>query len=114
MSSEGLTLTGETTGPIVDGHRKADLVQVLSQSINICKEQVYPRFYYFLSNQVIAVGDGANDLMMLAVSGLGIAFNAKPKVQEAAQCRINRPSLMNVLYFLGFCDSDINHFLSVA
>ena len=49
---------------------------------------------------------------MLASSGLGIAFNAKPKVQEQSHCRINSPSLLNVLYFLGFDDSQIDSLLS--
>jgi phosphoserine phosphatase len=44
---------------------------------------------------------------MLASAGLGIAFNAKPKVQQQAQVRINQPSLLNVLYILGFSDDEI-------
>ena len=70
VSSDGLTLTGETVGPIVDAERKAELLEVIAQAENVTLDQV------------IAVGDGANDLLMLAKSGLGIAFNAKPRVQE--------------------------------
>lgn len=70
MSWDGKTLTGETVGPVVDGIRKAELLDVLAQA-----EGVTPK-------QVIAVGDGANDLWMLNKAGLGIAFNAKPRVQQ--------------------------------
>lgn len=70
VSWDGKTLTGETVGPIVDGIRKAELLDVLAQA-----EGVTPK-------QVIAVGDGANDLWMLNKAGLGIAFNAKPRVQQ--------------------------------
>ena len=70
MSADGKTFTGETVGPIVDGVRKAELLDVIAQA-----EGVTPK-------QVIAVGDGANDLWMLNKAGLGIAFNAKPRVQE--------------------------------
>ncbi|KAJ3189514.1 hypothetical protein HDU85_003145 [Gaertneriomyces sp. JEL0708] len=93
-SSDGQTLTGETVGPIVDGMRKAELLEVIAQA-----EAVTPE-------QVIAVGDGANDLWMLAAAGLGIAFNAKPKVQKEARARINQTSLRNVLYLLGYTDDD--------
>jgi phosphoserine phosphatase SerB len=89
-SPDGLTLTGEVTGPIVDGERKAELLDVIAQAESLVHEQV------------IAVGDGANDLWMLAKAGLGIAFNAKPRVQERAPARINQSSLRNVLYLLGY------------
>jgi phosphoserine phosphatase len=57
-------------------------------------------------DQVVAVGDGANDLLMLGKAGLGIAFNAKPRVQEQARTRINQKSLKYVLYLLGYTDED--------
>ncbi|KAI8909380.1 HAD-like domain-containing protein [Powellomyces hirtus] len=94
VTADGQTLTGETHGPIVDGMRKAELLEVIAQAESIGPEQV------------IAVGDGANDLWMLAAAGLGIAFNAKPKVQKEARARINQTSLRNVLYLLGYTDDD--------
>lgn len=95
ISEDGLTLTGRVTGEIVNGERKAALLSVISQF------ECVPR------DQVIAVGDGANDLLMLAAAGLGIAFNAKPKVQAQAQVRLNTPSLLNILYFLGFTEKEV-------
>ncbi|ORX95274.1 phosphoserine phosphatase serb [Basidiobolus meristosporus CBS 931.73] len=94
VSSDGLTLTGETVGPIVDGQRKAELLEVIAQAESVTLDQV------------IAVGDGANDLWMLAAAGLGIAFNAKPKVQERASTRINQKSLKYVLHLLGYTDEE--------
>ncbi|KAL0079166.1 HAD-like domain-containing protein [Phycomyces blakesleeanus] len=95
VSSDGLTLTGETTGPIVDGIRKAELLDVIAQAEGITL------------NQVVAVGDGANDLPMLNTAGLGIAFNAKPRVQEQARARINQKSLKYVLTLLGYSEKDM-------
>ncbi|KAI8376813.1 HAD-like domain-containing protein [Blakeslea trispora] len=94
VSSDGLTLTGKTVGPIVDGVRKAELLEVIAQAEGLTL------------NQVIAVGDGANDLWMLNKAGLGIAFNAKPRVQEQAKARINQKSLKYVLTLLGYSDRD--------
>ncbi|KAK4527892.1 hypothetical protein GAYE_SCF46G5825 [Galdieria yellowstonensis] len=87
-------LTGRTVGPIVDAQRKADLLQTLAQMEHIT------------CDQVIAVGDGANDLPMLSKAGLGIAFNAKPAVQEAANFRINIRKLDAILYFLGIPEKE--------
>eukprot|EP00158_Paraphelidium_tribonemae_P005165 Partr_v1_DN27200_c2_g1_i1_m16054 putative phosphoserine phosphatase len=95
VSPDGQTLVGETVGPVVDAERKAELLEVIAQAEGISTEQV------------IAIGDGANDLFMLAAAGLGIAFNAKPKVQEKARTRINQKSLENVLYLLGHSDDEI-------
>ncbi|GAB0491957.1 hypothetical protein MMPV_003213 [Pyropia vietnamensis] len=86
--------TGRTVGPVVNAQRKADLLMTIAQQERISLKQV------------IAVGDGANDLPMLAVAGLGIAFNAKPAVQAAASFRINQRSLGSVLYLLGFSEDD--------
>lgn len=63
---------------------------------------------------MFAVGDGANDLMMLAAAGTGIAFNAKPKVQENASVRLNQPSLKNVLYLLGLKAAEIRDILETV
>jgi phosphoserine phosphatase len=64
--------------------------------------------------QILAVGDGANDLAMLGASGLGIAFCAKPKVQKEAQCRLNSGNLLDVLYFLGFSQKGIQGLLNAS
>ena len=88
-------LTGNYVGEIVDGPRKAALLRQIAD-----KEQVDIA-------QTIAVGDGANDLPMLATAGLGIAFHAKPKVTANAQQAINTIGLDGVLYFLGFKDSQL-------
>ncbi len=86
-------LTGNYLGDIVDGKRKAELLRLIAQveNVNI--------------NQTIAVGDGANDLPMLSIAGLGIAFHAKPKVKENAQQSISTIGIDGVLYFLGYKDS---------
>ncbi|KAI7900110.1 HAD-like domain-containing protein [Cokeromyces recurvatus] len=95
VSSDGLTLTGKTVGPIVDGIRKAELLEVIAQAEGLSLKQV------------IAVGDGANDLWMLNKASLGIAFNAKPRVQEQAGARINQQSLKYVLMLLGYTEQEM-------
>lgn len=89
-------LTGRYVGEIVDGRRKAELLKLIAQveNVNIA--------------QTIAVGDGANDLPMLATAGLGIAFHAKPKVKQTAEQSISTIGLDGVLYFIGFKDSFIS------
>jgi phosphoserine phosphatase len=89
-------LTGNYVGDIVDGKRKAELLRLIAQVEKIDLEQV------------IAVGDGANDLPMLNLAGLGIAFHAKPKVIANAQQSISTIGLDGVLYFLGFRDIHID------
>jgi len=89
-------LTGNYIGDIVDGKRKAELLRLIAQVEKIDLEQV------------IAVGDGANDLPMLNLAGLGIAFHAKPKVKANAQQSISTIGLDGVLYFLGFRDIHID------
>ncbi len=85
-------VTGEVTGAIVDGERKAELLRELAIDEGIDLEQV------------IAVGDGANDLPMLSIAGLGIAFRAKPLVQQSAEQSISTLGLDAILYLLGFSD----------
>lgn len=86
-------LTGRYVGEIVDGARKAELLRLLCQFEDIDIEQS------------IAVGDGANDLPMLNIAGLGIAFHAKPKVKESARQSISTIGLDGILYFVGLKDS---------
>ena len=86
-------LTGRYTGELVDGRRKAELLRLLCQFENIDLAQA------------VAVGDGANDLPMLNLAGLGIAFHAKPKVKATAEQSISTIGLDGILYFLGLKDS---------
>ncbi len=88
-------LTGRYLGEVVDGRRKAELLKLIAQVENVDIAQT------------IAVGDGANDLPMLATAGLGIAFHAKPKVKREAEQSLSTIGLDGVLYFLGFKDSFI-------
>ena len=89
-------LTGKYIGDIVDGQRKAELLKLIAQVEKVDLAQT------------IAVGDGANDLPMLSIAGLGIAFHAKPRVVANAKQAINTIGLDGVLYFLGFKDSYMN------
>lgn len=86
-------LTGKYRGEVVDGKRKAELLRLIAQVEKVDLAQT------------IAVGDGANDLPMLSLAGLGIAFHAKPRVVANAKQSINTLGLDGVLYFLGFKDS---------
>ena len=89
-------LTGRYLGDVVDGRRKAELLRLLCQveHINLA--------------QAVAVGDGANDLPMLGLAGLGIAYHAKPKVRAGARQSISSIGLDGILYFLGLKDSQID------
>lgn len=89
-------LTGRFLGDVVDGRRKAELLKLLCQfeNINIA--------------QTVAVGDGANDLPMIGLAGLGIAYHAKPKVKATADQNLSTIGLDGILYFLGLKDSQIN------
>ena len=89
-------ITGRYVGEIVDGKRKAELLRLIAQVENLNIKQT------------IAVGDGANDLPMLAAAGLGIAFHAKPKVKANADQSLSTIGLDGLLYFLGFKDSFIS------
>jgi phosphoserine phosphatase len=94
-SSQGM-LTGNVIPPIVNAQRKADLLDVIAQQENIELDQV------------IAIGDGANDILMLEKAGLGIAFNAKPTVREKADLAISQKNLKSVLYLLGLAEKDLS------
>ncbi len=82
-------LTGQVTGPIIDRAAKAKALREFAALESITIEQT------------VAIGDGANDLDMIAAAGLGIAFNAKPAVKAAADSSVSSPYLDSVLYLLG-------------
>ncbi len=88
-------LTGNVVGDIIDEHRKAELMRAIAAKEGISLEQV------------IAVGDGANDLPMLSAAGLGIAFRAKPVVKQHAPHALGNTSLDGILYLLGMRERDI-------
>ena len=88
-------LTGQILGGIVDRAGKANALRRFAEEVGVPLEQT------------VAVGDGANDIDMLSAAGLGIAFNAKPVVQEHADTRLTVPYLDAVLYFLGISREEI-------
>ena len=93
LEVENGKLTGRHVGDIVDGKRKAELLRLIAQVEN---ED---------TRQAVTVGDGANDLPMISIAGLGIAFHAKPKVKATAKQSISTIGLDGILYFLGYKDS---------
>jgi phosphoserine phosphatase len=95
LKIENGVVTGELQGEIIDAQAKENALVSLAE-----KEG-------FSLRQVVAVGDGANDIKMLAKAGLGIAFNAKPIVQRQAQASINLHDLRLILYFLGVNGKDL-------
>ena len=100
LAIENGKVTGEVKGIVVDGLRKAELLRELAALENLNLEQV------------IAVGDGANDLPMLNLAGLGIAFRAKPIVKESAEQAISTLGLDGILYLLGVRDRDSEELLT--
>jgi phosphoserine phosphatase len=88
-------LTGEVIGPIVNRQRKAELLEAMAAERHIPLAQV------------MAIGDGANDLDMLDRAGLGVAFCAKPVVRAQAGVALNHPRLDAVLYLMGMSDADV-------
>ena len=95
LGIENGVLTGEVIGPVIDRAAKAAALRefAVAQSISM--------------DQTIAIGDGANDLDMIAAAGLGIAFNAKPAVKAAADSSISQPYLDSVPYLLGISVEEI-------
>ena len=94
LEVEGGSLTGRVVGPVVNGERKAAILQSLADDEGI------------LLDQVIAVGDGANDILMLERAGLGVAFHAKEKLRAAADACISAGGLDAMLYLLGISDHE--------
>lgn len=88
-------LTGEIVGEIVDGKKKAALMEEIARKEGVTLDQV------------IAIGDGANDLPMITRAGLGIAFNAKPRVRAEAHYSITQKNLDSILYLLGITEKDL-------
>lgn len=88
-------VTGNVVGDIVDGDKKAVLLRELAKKENIALEQT------------IAVGDGANDLPMISIAGLGVAFNAKPVVRQKASNAISSVGLDGLLYLIGIHEREI-------
>jgi len=88
-------VTGRVVPPIVNGERKAELLAAIARREGISIEQV------------VAVGDGANDIPMLNLAGMGIAYRAKPRVRESAPHSISRPGLDGLLYLIGVRDRDL-------
>lgn len=88
-------VTGKVNGDIVNGERKAELLKLLAEKEGLSL------------SQVVAVGDGANDLPMLGLAGMGVAFRAKPKVKAAADFNVSFSGLDSILYLMGFNVVDI-------
>jgi phosphoserine phosphatase len=95
LESKGGFLTGGLVGPIIDRAAKATALRDFAA---IEKVEI---------EQTVAIGDGANDLDMIALAGLGIAFNAKPAVKAAADSAVSAPYLDSVLYLLGITREDV-------
>jgi phosphoserine phosphatase len=88
-------LTGRVIGPVIDRPGKAKALRDFAQQAGVPMEQT------------VAVGDGANDMDMLAAAGLGVAFNAKPALREVADASLNHPYLDTVLFILGITRGEI-------
>jgi len=95
LEIDGGKLTGQLAGPIIDRAGKAAALREFAAAAGVPL------------SQTVAVGDGANDLDMIATAGLGIAFNAKPAVRDAADASVNVPHLDAILHLLGISRHDV-------
>jgi phosphoserine phosphatase len=95
LEIRGGALTGRLTGPVIDRPGKADALRRFAAQAGVPV------------SQAIAVGDGANDLDMIAAAGLGVAFNAKQVVKDAADAAVSVPYLDSILYLLGISREDV-------
>jgi len=96
LEIEDGVVTGRVAGEIVDGEKKAELLEAIARTENISLDQV------------VAVGDGANDLPMLNIAGMGIAFHAKPLVRQSANHAVSHLGLDSILYLIGVRDRDLD------
>lgn len=101
LDIENGVVTGKVKGEIVTGEYKAQLLRQIAAKENISLEQT------------IAVGDGANDIPMLSIAGLGVAFHAKPIVKERAKHSISSVGLDGLLYLMGISDTEINKHIKI-
>jgi phosphoserine phosphatase len=95
LEIEGGKLTGQVIGPVIDRAGKAQALREFAAASGVPL------------SQTVAVGDGANDLDMIAAAGLGIAFNAKPAVRDAADASLSVPHLDAILHLLGISRDDV-------
>jgi phosphoserine phosphatase len=95
LEIENGKVTGNVKGDIIDGPKKAEILKTIATVENISLQQT------------IAVGDGANDLPMISIAGLGIAFHAKPLVKENAEQSISSVGLDGLLYLMGISEREI-------
>jgi phosphoserine phosphatase len=95
LEIEDGVVTGRVAGEIVDGKKKAELLRSIAEKESISLDQV------------VAVGDGANDLPMLNIAGMGIAFHAKPLVRQSASHAVSHLGLDSLLYLIGVRDRDL-------
>lgn len=95
-------LTGEVEEPIIDGEKKADIIHWISEIEGISKDEI------------VAVGDGANDQFMLGKVGLGIAFNAKQVLKQVADGVIAQKNLLSILYALGLPDKELKKYIKTG
>jgi phosphoserine phosphatase len=96
LEIENGVVTGRVAGGILDGAKKAELLRTIAAKENISLDQV------------VAVGDGANDLPMLSIAGMGIAFHAKPLVRKSARHAVSYLGLDSLLYLIGVRDRDLD------